>query len=98
MRLTELKPRWSGLPGGIKDGVTFQCPHCGTQRLGIKFSPPIDPEGWWPKIAQPTYAGMNVWHRQSGETFDTLTITPSVNAKIDVAGHWHGYITNGEVT
>jgi hypothetical protein len=98
MKLTELNPRWVGLPGPIYDGVAFDCPHCKVQRLGITFSPPIDPNGWWPKISQPTYAGQNVWQRGSGDTFDTLTISPSINAKITVDGHWHGFITNGEVT
>ncbi len=98
MRLVDLNPRWSGLSGPIFDGVTFDCPHCKVQRIGITFTPPIDPNGLWNKIVQPTYFDRNVWQRGFGDTFETLTITPSVNAKIDVAGHWHGYITNGEVT
>lgn len=35
-----------------------------------------------------------IWKR-TGETFDTLTLTPSINA--EAAGHWHGFITNGDV-
>ena len=100
LKLTDLNPRWVGLPGPIYDGVSFDCPHCRVQRLAITFSPPIDPNGLWPRIVQPTYAGINVWRRRSGDTFDTLTINPSINVnfRIDVAGHWHGFITNGEVT
>ena len=98
MKLTELNPRWVGLFEKLFDGVSFDCPHCKTQRLAVRSSPPIDPDGWWPKIAQPTYDGIKVWHRGSGDTFETLTLTPSVNADIDFAGHWHGFITNGEVT
>jgi len=98
MKLTELNPRWAGLPGPIIDGVTFDCPHCRKQRLGINFSPPIDPNGLWDKIAKPTYAGVNVWSRTGGDSFETLTLTPSINTQIDVAGHFHGFITNGEVT
>ena len=30
-----------------------------------------------------------------GETFETLTLTPSVDAS--AAGHWHGHVTDGEV-
>ncbi len=41
---------------------------------------------------------MNVWKRGSGDTFETLTLTPSIDANVDIAGHWHGFITNGEVT
>ncbi len=100
MKLTELNPRWVGLPGPIYDGVSFDCPHCRTQRLAIRFSPPIDPNDWWPNITQPTYAGQLVWTRTGGDTFDTLTITPSVDASgpVEFSNHWHGFITNGEVT
>lgn len=101
MKLTELEPRWSGFPS-IITGVTFLCPHCKTQRLGVHFNPPIDPDGWWDKIARPTYIDINVWTRISGETFDTLTLTPSIDAsesgRINFPGHWHGFITNGEVS
>ena len=101
MKLTELEPRWTGIGGVIVDGITFLCPHCRTQRLGVKFSPPIDPDGWWDRILRPTYDGMNVWSRAAGETFETLTLSPSIDAsesgRIDFAGHWHGFIEKGEV-
>lgn len=35
-----------------------------------------------------------LWQR-SGETFESLTLTPSVDAS--ASGHWHGFITAGEV-
>lgn len=95
MKLTDLNPRWVGYPGPVYDGVSFDCPHCRTQRLAIKFSPPIDPNGWWPKMTQPTYAGVNLWKR-TGDTFDTLSLTPSVDASFD--SHWHGFIINGQVS
>lgn len=109
MKLTELEPRWATSMGSsaILDGITFLCPHCvaqnvKTQRLGVTFTPPIDPENWWPRVLQPTYAGVNVWKRESGETFETLTLAPSLDfsgpARIDFEGHWHGYIKNGEIT
>jgi hypothetical protein len=34
--------------------------------------------------------------RVTGESFDTLTLNPSVG--FDSIGHWHGRITNGEMT
>lgn len=100
MKLTDLNPRWVGLPGPIYDGVAFDCPHCKTQRLAITFSPPIDPNGLWPRILKPTYAGQNVWKRGEGDTFDTLTLSPSVDASnpIEFKNHWHGFITCGEVS
>jgi len=99
VRLTELKPRWSGYPGPIIDGISFQCPHCGVQRLAIKFSPPIDPNGWWEKMVQPTYEGQLVWKRDSGDTWETLSISPSIDSSspIEFKNHWHGHIRNGEV-
>lgn len=100
MKLTELHPRWTGYGEGenqIIDGITFDCPHCQTQRLGVHFTPPIDRAGW---IAKGTY--ITQWPLQwkrTGETFETLTLAPSIdaNSRIDVSGHWHGFITNGEV-
>lgn len=35
-----------------------------------------------------------LWRRE-GESFETLTLTPSVDGS--PAGHWHGWIRNGEV-
>ena len=101
MKLTELNPRWSGLgePGfEMLDGITFDCPHCKTQRLGIKFTPPIDKHGAWEKLNIPFPAYPLMWNR-TGDTFETLTLCPSVNTnfRIDVPGHWHGFIENGEI-
>lgn len=36
-----------------------------------------------------------LWQRE-GETFETMTITPSVDAS--ASGHWHGFVRNGETT
>lgn len=34
------------------------------------------------------------WQR-SGDNFDNLTLTPSIDASR--SGHWHGFVTNGEI-
>ncbi len=106
MRLLELDPRWFTFAHpadgvDIRIGLTFLCPHCRAQRLGVRFEPPIDPAGLiaslgiaWPHGDGPT------WHRE-GDTFDTLTISPSIDAsgrEIDFKGHWHGFIRNGEIS
>lgn len=39
-------------------------------------------------------SGSFKWERE-GDTFETLTLKPSVDAS--GWGHWHGWITNGEV-
>jgi hypothetical protein len=31
----------------------------------------------------------------SGEDFDTLTVTPSIDAS--ASGHWHGFLTAGQI-
>lgn len=99
MKLTELNPRWTSFTdpsSGIRSGITFDCPHCQTQRLGVVFSNPIDPQGWLEKgITKPTVECE--WER-SGESFETLTLSPSLdNSRIDAGGHWHGFIKNGEI-
>lgn len=95
MRLTELDPRWYTFAtvtvgNRVILGVTFECPCCRTQRLGVAFNPPIDP------LDQLAETGFHQegWTR-SGETFETLTLSPSVAA--DAHGHWHGHIVDGEI-
>jgi hypothetical protein len=42
------------------------------------------------------YPEINGAHKRiAGETFDTLTIEPSIG--FEGIGHWHGHITNGEI-
>lgn len=100
MRLTDLNPRWvraggegvsnadgSPVPQRTGVGMTFDCP-CGCpDRAYVAFANPLD--GGPPHISpdQPT------WQR-TGETFEALTLTPSIQR---VGGcQWHGFITNGE--
>jgi hypothetical protein len=95
-----------------KDGMTFLCPcakclaNPDTQvRLAVQFANPVGAE---PKPAM-TFKEKRrhvhdlrtfdvppgfLWTRL-GETFEAITITPSVDAS--KAGHWHGFITAGEV-
>lgn len=112
MKLTDLNPRWFAEEGRHGQGVTFDCPHCRTVRLGIAFSPTLD---GGPPIGMPNtpeigtlfkalwpadHVGTNivppgiVWQR-SGDTFDVLTLAPSVDAS--ASGHWHGFVQGGEI-
>ena len=107
MKLIDLDPRWTiETPGRHGMGITFDCPHCqgkapeDINRLGVWFANPLD--GGAPvseKSREFIYNGMHgfmpLWSR-TGDTFETLTLTPSINAEV-FAGHWHGYITNGEI-
>jgi hypothetical protein len=99
MKLIELDPRWVGAGGeGISDrdgnpvpkregiGVAFDCPcGCGSPCF-IPFSNPLD---GGPPVHEAT------WTR-TGETFETLTLTPSIK-RVDGC-RWHGFITNGFAT
>ena len=97
---------WADLSPPFYIGMSFLCPHCPhtpcptcgsdaarTKRLVVMFWPPIDPQQAmgrmfeWP---QPTER----IHQRTGDTFETLTITPSVG--FESIGHWHGSITNGD--
>ena len=107
-RLSDLEPRWIGFEipeGSARIGVGFLCPHCREQRLVVFFKPFLDPcdivrLALWklPDAPNPNTGeikSVNYWGR-TGDDFETLTLTPSVDASAH--GHWHGFITNGEVT
>lgn len=96
MKLTELNPRfytWYGESARI--GVTFDCPVHRDHRVFVPFANPLD--GGKPEKRT------HLWQR-SGDTFDTLTVSPSVDyTRYDTgaprdATCWHGFIRNGEVT
>lgn len=111
MRLTELEPRWiadRGMPEGTKQGVSFLCPHCRVERLAVFFTPticgapPVDITAFHhaqlrddePHLGD-EHVGRILWTRSAGDTFETLTLTPSIDASR--WGCWHGYITDGAV-
>jgi hypothetical protein len=102
MKLTDLEPGWwvtseGHAAGRTGMGISFRCPcrpDCGLT-LGVWFSNPVDGG----PAAAPELAPIFRWHRK-GETFETLTLTPSVDAsKVPPAppGHWHGNVTDGEI-
>lgn len=100
MKLTDLDPNWAVdadiVIGGVKRhyddrhgmAVSFLCPHCRQTRLAVWFANPIDG-------LPPTDDAETLWQR-SGESFENLTLSPSVDAS--KFGHWHGFIRNGEVS
>lgn len=109
MRLADLKPRWTVLngwasPSKFYTGVSFLCPHCSAdapdhgpgrrRRLAVKFWPPIDPDGLMGRIFE-LPKPPDAHQRVGGETFETLTIEPSIG--FESIGHWHGRITNGAI-
>lgn len=101
MNLTELHPRWvveheygeydeqlKTAPKRHGMGISFLCPHCKEARLAVMFENPVD--GF-----RPPYVKQNLWKR-SGESFENMTLTPSIDAS--ECGHWHGHITNGQIS
>ena len=102
MKLIELNPRWVGAGGpGIQDksgkqlperigiGMSFECP-CGNceGRTYVDFENPKD--------GGLRYGTGPHW-RRTGDSFETLTLTPSLHNQEEGGCGWHGYITNGEV-
>jgi hypothetical protein len=86
-------------------GLSFLCPHCTHaacptcgqmrgKRMAVHFWPPVDPQGAMGKLFEWPKPTVRTHERVSGDTFDTLTIEPSIGFEVD--GHWHGRITNGE--
>lgn len=108
MKLVDLDPRWVGAGGeGISRrrpdgtlepvparhgiGVTFDCPcgRCGVRGF-VPFENPLDG-------GPPLHDEHARWQR-SGETFDALTLRPSILRSTDEGGcGWHGFVTNGEL-
>jgi hypothetical protein len=95
MKLVDLNPRWYVLEdGGPRVGLTFLCPHCRTTRLGVSFHhagrEAVEDE----YIHAHSSATEHIW-QEDGESFDKVSLFPSVDAS--ASGHWHGFVTNGEV-
>lgn len=95
MKLTDLNPRWYVYqPGGPRIGLTFDCPHCNFTRLGVAFHHKGH-ELFEDNVVHVKHPTEYVWNLDSKEDFATLTLTPSIDAS--KSGHWHGFITNGEI-
>lgn len=93
MKLTDLNPSWviadvmKYFPTERRGmGITFDCPVHRNHSLAVMFSNPLD--------GLPPAQDEKLWSR-TGDTFEELTITPSIDASKH--GCWHGFITNGEV-
>lgn len=97
-KLVDLHPTFYGA-AGTKDGSTperrgvgviFDCPCLADDcawggKIAISFSNPLD--GGAPYS---THSAERHWQR-TGETFETMTLSPSIHA----VGHWHGWLKDG---
>lgn len=98
MKLLDLNPRWVVLEtGGPVVGLSFDCPHCRTQRLVVCFRHLADAEQENQYILARHGAAdaQHIWDLHGQDDFATLTLSPSIDAS--KSGHWHGYITSGEI-
>ena len=103
MRLLDLDPNWVGAGGeGVTRsdtgepvprregvGVMFKCP-CGCDvPCFVPFANPLDG-------GPPHDPGRPVWQR-TGDTFETLTLTPSILRISGCPAKWHGFVTAGQI-
>jgi hypothetical protein len=100
MRLVDLEPRYFVRgEGGHPVGITFDCPCCVGKEHGSRLAVAIHMDGTNfdpdPDNPQQFETGETIWTVASGDSFDNISLTPSVDAS--GAGHWHGYITGGEI-
>lgn len=97
MRLSELHPRFFiNRTSDHPIGITFECPCClgSGQRLAVAIhmdGTNFDPD---PDNPQQLPTDERVWSVVDGDSFENISLSPSIDASD--AGHWHGYITNGE--
>lgn len=110
MKLIDLSPIWI-IKDEKKQGILFLCPHCvgQTPRTWLScFQVPQNsiagPDGEYELFSHlipeedlhhAVPCKRNYAWNFTGDSFDNLTITPSIDAS--AAGHWHGFITNGEI-
>lgn len=84
-------PKDGGVPFVMAEKLSTQCALWGA--LGGQANDgDTDPVRFYPPPN--TVVGGVLW-AHSGEDFASLSLMPSVHA--GAAGHWHGFITNGEV-
>lgn len=94
--LTDLNPRWFVLEdGGQRVGLTFECPCCGNERLGVYFMNVGEESTDTSYIRARNPNAGNIWTLSGPEDFALLTLSPSIDASHH--GHWHGFITSGAV-
>jgi len=93
MRLTEQEPRWiTDTTGRHGMGMSFKSPRCPPDeeyRIAVAFDNPLDG-------GPPSKEFAIHWHR-TGDTFENMTLTPSIELKLPAEQYWHGFLTNGEL-
>ncbi len=103
--LASFQPRWLVDADGRRGmGMSLLCPLCRQERIAVWFKNPVDG-------GAPISGKEFLWER-NGDDFNSLTLRPSIDASVPGAipcsnppqpnqfwgSHWHGCITNGEIT
>lgn len=100
MNLVDLDPRYF-VRGSSSEpiGISFDCPCCkGTERASrLAIALHLDGTNFDPDPSNPQQfaTGETIWAIAGGDNFSNISVTPSVDASQH--GHWHGFITNGEI-
>ena len=94
MRLRDLHPMLEEAGEGAAY-LEFDCPAHPGAMLHANVPPGFEgfPDVVRIKIATAPQ-GLRVWGWNGERDFDKMTVTPSIN----MFDHWHGFVTNGEVT
>ena len=98
MLLADLDPHWLVLEeGGARVGLSFLCPHCQTTRLAVCFHHTATAafEDSYIIAHHGANDSQHIWTLDSTDDFSSMTLHPSINAS--ASGHWHGFITAGEI-
>ena len=100
MRLADLDAGFVTSSPGTSTGLQFRCPRCRQTRIVVPIDPPIGPGP-----VDPSLNARGIVWRRTGETIDTITLTPSIDSKHvnfnddpphnPVECHWHGWVQNG---
>jgi len=91
VRLTDLDAKFYSENGRDGMGVLFLNPNHQNDYIAVPFENPLD---GGPKGEGQGYPVACHWWVRTGDTIETLSLSPSVNAK--GAAGWHGWIRNGE--
>jgi hypothetical protein len=98
----------AGKPQRHGQGLMLDCPHCVASgiksdspkmvRLPVAFKNPLDGGPPFGPDSHPNGVPIPrpLWQR-TGDTFETLTLSPSIDASGTHAGGWHGHIQNGQI-
>lgn len=104
MRLADLQPRWL-INEPERKLFIFVCPHCRKRWLSCKnfvmkigdqielFEKALREEEM--DVVVPMTAEVS-WALENPESWDTISVSPSIDAS--PSGDWHGHIKAGQVT